>query len=557
MPVFLLLILFVLTVISKNNDIFSHEISRGIRSDLVIYGGSSCGLIAAVQAARMGKSVIVIEPTKHLGGMTSNGLGWVDANKHQLIGGLTKEYFHRVWEYYQNDSAWIWEPKHPLSDQRGPYNPASLLMFVLEPHVAEKIFNDMVDDEKIAVLLEQRLDLSKQTLNKHNKISAIYLESGLKIRGQIFIDASYEGDLMAAAGVSYTIGRESNALYNEIHNGIQYNINPQSPLVKISPFTIPGDPTSGLLPRIFTLPQPVGQGDGLLQAFAYRMCLTNIPENRMMVTKPENYDEKEYEIVLRAIESGYPKEKFFKLDLLPNGKTDSNNAGPISTDYIGMNWNWVEADYAARAEIANRHENWQKGLIWTLQNHPRVPESIRDYFLPWGLPKDEFIENDHWPYQLYVREARRMVSDSVITENTALGLEPVTDGITLATYEMDSHYVRYCVTDDGNLITEGGLYVKVRRPFPISYKSIVPKIGEIENLFVPICLSASHVAYGSIRMEPQLMMLGQSTALAACLAIDLDLPVQEVPYDKLQKLLLSNNQILNLPSNYGQYVPKP
>ncbi len=520
--------------------------------DVVVYGGSSGGVMAAVQAARMGKSVILIEPSKHLGGMTSSGLGFVDANKPRLIGGLTREYFHRVWFHYQKNSNWVWEPKHDIPDQHGPYNSADQVMWTVEPHVAEMTFCKMIQELDIVVLMKQRINRAQGVIKKGEQIVSLLLESGLQIRGRVFIDASYEGDLMAAAAVSFVVGRESNAEYNEKYNGVQYNISPTSPLLKIDPFNIQNDPSSGLLPRVFPMDGKQGKEDTLLQAYGFRMCLTDHPDNRISIPMPNDYDEANYELVLRAVESGYPKEKFFKLDRLPNCKTDSNNSGPISTDYIGMNWDWVSASYEEREEIARQHESWQRGLLWTLQNHPRVPQELRDYFGVWGLPKDEFQDNNHWPYMLYVREARRMVSHVVINEHTALGKETVCDSVGLATYCMDSHYTKYCVNADGKLLTEGGLYVKIPKPFPISYQAIVPKRSECKNLLVPVCLSASHAAYGSIRMEPQFMILGESAATAACLALDLKVPVQDVPYNLLQQQLLQSKQVLALPSDYGK-----
>jgi hypothetical protein len=314
---------------------------------------------------------------------------------------------------------------------------------------------------------------------------------------------------------------------------------------QIDPYIVKGDPESGLLPRIYpNADEELGHGDGLVQSYTYRMCLTDVHENLVKVEKPENYDELQYEILFRAIENGRSIKTFFKLSLVPNRKTDSNNNGPISTDYIGMSWDYPEADYATRDRIAKEHELWQRGLIWTLQNHPRVPKKVKEYYGPWGLPKDEFEDNNNWPYELYVREARRMISTAVIDEHTALGNVPVEDSIGLSSYDMDSHAIKYVINSKGFLGTEGGFYKLVAKPYPVSYRAIVPVREECTNLIVPVCLSASHVGYGSMRMEPTFMVVGQSAATAASLAIDLNVAVQDLPYPTLRQQLLSDGQVL-------------
>lgn len=511
--------------------------------DILIYGGTSAGITAAIQAKRLGKSVILIHSGKHVGGATANGLGFIDSNNHSIIGGIAREFFHRIWTFYQNDAVWKFETAHPIMDQKGMPDPHNETMWVVEPHVAERIFKAMLQAAKVPVVLEEKLDLVNGVEKNGEQIVQLKMLSGNIYQAKVFIDATYEGDLMAAAKVSYIVGREANSLYGETYNGVQSNVKSSFPL-KIDPYKTPGDPSSGLLPRIYpNAGGNHGEADQAVQAYCYRMCLTNVPENRMMIPKPNNYDEWQYEIVFRAVEAG--QKDFFKLSLLPNIKTDSNNTGLVSTDFIGMSWNWAESDYDTRKQIALEHENWQKGLVWTLQNHPRIPQELQHYYAPWGLPLDEFIENNHWPYELYVREARRMISSFVINENTAYGVNNRTDGVALATYEMDSHYIKYYVSDNRTLAGEGGLYKKIPHPLPISYQAIVPKMEECQNLIVPVCLSATHVAYGSIRMEPTFMVLGQSAATAASLAIDLGTSVQEVPYDRLRTQLLANGQKLN------------
>lgn len=511
--------------------------------DIAIYGGTSGGVMAAVQGARMGKSVVLIEPGRHLGGMTSSGLGWVDAGSPAAYGGLTKEYFHRIWSYYELDEAWIWEKKRLLADQHCPMPINVQTMWVLEPHVAEKIFDEMIAESGVVVVKNERLNRSEGVKMKGPLINQITMESGRSYNAKIFIDTSYEGDLMAAAGVSYFVGRESNSMYGESSNGIKANIRRGDIPVGLDPYIVMGNPASGLLPRIFKeVGGPDGEEDNGVQAYNYRMCLTDVPENRVSIEKPENYDDREYELIFRAIQRNIPRDKFFKLDLMPNRKTDSNNKGSISTDYIGMSLNYAEADYETRAEIARKHEDWQRGLIWTLQNHWRVPPKVKDFYLPWGLPKDEFIDNKHWPHQLYIREARRMIGALVITENIALGNLPISDGVGLASYSMDSHAIKYFVAADGYIMMDGCLYIKLPRPFAISYQALLPKREQCENLLVPVCLSATHVAFGALRTEPIFMVLGQSAATAACLAIDNNIALQDVSYDKLYERLVADGQ---------------
>jgi hypothetical protein len=529
--------------------------------DIVVYGGTSGGVIAAVQAARMGKTIVLIEPGKHLGGLTSGGLGWVDVGNPQTIGGLAHDYFHKVWEYYQDDAAWKWEKKHELRGQHPPLPPENQTMWVLEPSVAERLFDQMVVEAGVTVVRNERLNRQDGVKKVGLKIVSIAMESGRVFQGKAFIDATYEGDLMAASGVSYIVGREPNSRYNETINGIRPLPPPGRFPAKIDPYRVKGDPTSGLLPRVYPdWGGKVGDGDRGVQAYNYRMCLTKIPENRVPVDKPSDYEEENYEILFRFIEGGgmegdafrsrlTGEHDFFKPDPVPNAKTDSNNNGYISTDFVGMNWDYPEGDYATRERIAKAHEQWQRGLIWTLQNHPRIPEKTRRYYAPWGLAKDEFTDNGHWPFQLYVREARRMISDYVVTEHTALGKDVAPDSVGLGSYHMDSHAIKLFVSPEGYVTSEGGMFVHIPEPFGISYRAIVPKRGECENLLVPVCSSATHAAYGSIRMEPVFMVLGQSAATAASLAIDRGVAVQALPYTALRERLLADGQIVDWQTN--------
>lgn len=514
--------------------------------DIVVYGGTSAGVIAAEQASKMGKSVVLIEPGKHLGGMTSNGLGWIDVTAYKNIGGLTWKFFNSVFQYYQRDSSWIWEKKYPIKGQLMQLHPTVPLMWVLEPHVGERIFNSIVSEQKIPVIRNERLNRSTGVLMEDRHIVKIVMESGLSFKGKMFIDATYEGDLMAASNVSYIVGRESNSCYQETLNGIHFNSPKGSKAIKIDPYVVKGDPQSGLLPRInLDTGNNEGDGDKSVQAYGYRMCLTDVQENCKQIKKPKNYDEQQYEILFRAIEAGISTKNIFKFDLLPNRKTDSNNNGLISTDYVGMSWNYAEADYETRKQIALEHKFWQCGLVWTLQNHHRIPASVRAYYAPWGLSKDEFADNDNWPYMLYVREARRMVSSLVMDEHVVLGNASISDSVGFATYPMDSHAVKYIVNSGGFIEAEGDLFKKMSNSYSISFQAIIPSKLECENLLVPICLSASHVAYSSIRTEPTFMILGQSAATAASLAIDLNVALQDLPYEVLREKLLADGQVLN------------
>jgi hypothetical protein len=371
--------------------------------------------------------------------------------------------------------------------------------------------------------------------------------SGRSYSGRMFIDATYEGDLLAAAGATYHVGREANSVYGETWNGNQVGILHHGHHFgkrAISPYVVPGDSTSGLLPRISAEPPGVrGEGDARVQAYCYRLCLSRHPDNRLPFPKPEGYDPGQYELLLRVLDSGW-REAFQKFDEIPNLKTDTNNHGPFSTDNIGRNHDYPEASYERRREILREHETYQKGWLYFLVNDPRVPADVRAKMSQWGLPKDEFRDNGGWPHQIYVREARRLVGMSVTTEHEVLKTRPVADPVGMGSYTIDSHNVRRYVTAEGHVQNEGDIGVPTKGPYPISYGSLVPKRGQLENLLVPVCVSSSHAAYGSIRMEPVFMILGQSVATAAVLAIDGGLAVQDVPYAALRARLLLDGQVL-------------
>lgn len=518
--------------------------------DIIVYGGTSGGIIAALQAAKSERSVVLVSPTAYLGGLTTSGLGWTDLGSDAILGGLSREFYTRVYQHYQKPDAWKWEERAKFGN-RGQgvpaLNPKSQLASVFEPSVTTAIFNEMLKEHGITVVTA-RLDLKNGVAMDGKRIQKIRTEDGREFAGKMFIDATYEGDLLPGAGVSFTVGREANTTYNETINGIQAKRALKNQLPDgIDPYISRGNPSSGLLPGVNPdAGGEDGQSDKRLQAYCFRMCLTDLPANRVNIEKPEGYDEATYEILFRAIEAGQHS-KFTKFTLMPNRKTDSNNDSGISNNFIGANygkdWNWTTLNHDERLALAKKHEHWQRGLVWTLQNHPRVPENIRKQYSKWGLPKDEFTDNKHWPHQIYVREARRMISDFVMTEHHCTRKQAVPESIGLAAYTMDSHAVQRCVKN-GMVKNEGDVQVSIPGPYPVSYRAIVPKKGECENLLVTWSLSASHMAFGSIRMEPVFMILSQSAATAADIAMDHGVSVQDVPYEILKKRLLEDDQRL-------------
>jgi hypothetical protein len=513
--------------------------------DIVIYGGTSAGVAAALQAARMNQTVVLIESGTHLGGLTSGGLGQTDIGNKSAIGGLSREFYQRVYGHYSEKDSWIYQKREEFRFGAKDWDEEKA-WWQFEPHVAESIFMEMIRDTKVAVFYNERLDLVNGVEKHGDKISSIRMKSGKVFSSKIYIDASYEGDLMALAGVSYTVGRESNEIYGETLNGVQTKNAIYHQLKdSVDPYIKPGNPESGLLPGIDPLgPGEEGSGDQRLQAYCFRMCLTDAPGNRIPFEKPKGYDPLQYELLLRNFEAGADIVPWNAKDM-PNRKTDTNNNRGVSTDYIGQNYHWPEADYEKREIFFLSHLLYQKGLMWTLANHPRVPRDIRDKVSRWGLSKDEFINSDHWPHQLYIREARRMIGDYVMTEHNCRGECIAPQSIGLAAYTMDSHNVQRYVDANGQVKNEGDVEVGGFLPYPISYRSIIPKSEECTNLLVPVCLSASHIAFGSIRMEPVFMVLGQSAAIASTIAIEDNLSIQDIDYEKLRKQLKSANQILN------------
>lgn len=520
--------------------------------DVVVYGGTSAGVIAAVQTARLGRSVIIVCPDRHLGGLSSGGLGFTDTGDKAVIGGLAREFYHRIWKHYDQPSAWKWQPRESYGN-RGQGTPAidgeQRTMWIFEPHVAEQVFEELIREHAIPVHRDEWLDRAAGVTKAHGRLTAIRTLSGRSYAGRMFLDATYEGDLMAAAGVQYHVGREARSVYGEQWNGVQtgvlhhrhhFGAVPQP----ISPYAVPGDPTSGVLPRISTDPPgEYGAGDHRVQAYCYRMCLTDHPDNRLPFPKPAGYDPGQYELLVRIFAAGW-RETFDKFDPIPNRKTDTNNHGPMSTDNIGYNYDYPEASYERRREILEEHRTYQQGWLYFIAHDPRVPPEVQAAMRRWGLPKDEFQDNGGWPHQIYVREARRMIGQFVMTEHELLGTRPTPEPVGMGSYTIDSHNVQRYITPEGHVQNEGDIGVGLRGPYAIAYGALVPKAGQADNLLVPVCVSSSHIAFGSIRMEPVFMILGQSAATAAVLALEADVTVQQVPYPRLRERLLQDGQIL-------------
>ena len=529
--------------------------------DVVIYGGTSGGVTAGIQARRMGKSVVLIEPTKFLGGLTTGGLGATDIGNKQAIGGISREFYQHIFQWYADPAHWTVETREKYFSKKqhgGPGKEKEDTMWTFEPHVATQVYADMVAEAKLPVVLGERLDLKAGVKKEGARITEIVMESGRRFAGKVFIDATYEGDLMAKAGVTYHVGREGNAEYHETIDGVQavHAVSHQF-IKKVDPYVKPGDASSGLLPGIDAKgPGEEFSGDRRIQAYNYRMCTTDVPENRLPWVKPEHYDAAWFELALRNVEAGDLRVSW-AATFMPNRKTDTNNNCAVSTDFIGMNYDYPDADYATRERIAQEHKDWQMGLLWTLVNSPRVPEKLREAYAKLGLAKDEFNDNGHWPRQMYVREARRMISDYVMTEANCRRKQIVEDSIGMGAYNMDSHNCQRYVTKEGVVKNEGDIQVGTK-PYPISYRSLVPKASECTNLVVPVCLSATHIAYGSIRMEPVFMALGQSAATAAVQAVEQNVTVQKIDYALLKKRLLEDKQVLDFvpPHAGGKSIDK-
>lgn len=515
--------------------------------DIVVYGGTSGGVAAAIQASRMGKSVVMIEPYYRLGGMTTGGLGQTDIGNKQAIGGIAREFYRNIKAHYNKPENWEWQEKENYMDGgQTRSEEGEDAMWTFEPSSALQVYEEMLAAENVDLILGEKLDRENGVRKEGTNIQQITTENGRTFQGKMFIDATYEGDLLATAGVDYTVGRESNETYGESYNGVQLLEGHQFP-DGVDPYVEPGKPESGLLWGIS--PNSLaerGTGDNLVQAYNFRICLTDNPDNMVPITEPENYDPSHFELSARLFEAQPDMKKinhYFIWSHMPNAKTDINNRGGFSTDMINMSHAYPEASYEEREEIIKAHEGYSKGLLYFFITDPRVPKELQEEVKRWGYPKDEYDDNGNWSPQLYVREVRRMIGEYVMTQANCQKEEVVEDPIGLAAYTMDSHNCQRIVVD-GQVKNEGNVEVGGFPPYPISYRSITPKRDQVSNLFVPVALSSSHIAFGSIRMEPVFMVLGQSAATAASLAIDGETSVQDVDYSQLKEQLLADDQIL-------------
>ncbi|HMR17774.1 MAG TPA: FAD-dependent oxidoreductase, partial [Sphingobacterium sp.] len=491
--------------------------------DVCVFGATSAGIIAAYTAAKNGKSVLIVATGDHLGGLSSGGLGQTDIGNKHVVKGLSRDFYRQLGRVYGALEAWQFEPKE-----------------------ASKIFRTYMKEANIDYIAHFMIH---QVLKEGGKITSLDVRSQKnnaihKISSKVYIDASYEGDLMAAAGVSFTIGREGNQKYGETYNGVYlpkyraessgYHQFPDN----ISPYKVSNDPGSGL---VFGVQDNAlaerGAGDKLTQAYNFRITLTDSVENQIPITRPANYDSTRYELLVRLFEA-QPElreiNNYFIWSKMPNRKTDINNRGAFSTDYIGANHDYPLASPEERRKIFEDHLTYTQGLLYFYATDPRVPEQLQEYVKKWGYPKDEFVDNNHFTPQLYVREARRMVGEYVMTEHNCLGKEIVQDGIAYAAYTMDSHNTQRIVVN-GMVKNEGNVEIGGFSPYPISYRSLVPQRQEVTNLIVPVCMSASHIAYGSIRMEPVFMLLGQVAGLAAVESIQNNQIIQEVDYRAINR----------------------
>lgn len=499
---------------------------RTVEVDLCIYGGNAAGCTTAIQAKKMGLSVLLLEPSGHVGGLTAGGLSHTDFGRKYVIGGLSREFYERCGAHYGVEEEWHFEPK-----------------------VAEKVLLEWLEEAGVEVLF--RRFLSKVEMDG-KRIAGIELEGGLQVRARYFVDCSHEGDLMAQAGVSYHVGREDNSVYNETLNGAQERHLHQFDL-PVSPYIVEDDPSSGILPGIEESDYVQGKGDHRVQAYNFRLCLSNDPNNQIPFEKPAHYDEREYELLARYIKNGNGWENYLrKYDKIRGNKCDMNNYGAVSSDFIGRNFDYPEGDYATRERIFQEHVTYQKGLMWFRCNDPRVPEEMREGWGQWQLAADEFPDCGGWPHQLYVRESRRMISDYIVTEADCRGDRECDDAVGMGSYTLDSHNCRrYVKIENGvaQVRNEGDVQVPTP-PYKISRRSIMPRKSECENLLVVYCTAASHIAYGSLRMEPVFMILGQSAATIAALAAQNGSAVQDVPYSEIRAQLEKDKQILEVPAEH-------
>jgi hypothetical protein len=471
--------------------------------DLVVYGGTAAGVTTAVSAAREGLRVVLLEPRDHIGGMVSGGLSRTDVGRREVIGGMALEFYWRAGRRYEmqrhlQDIAWLPEPK-----------------------VAEAIFQEMIGEAGVEVRYRHRLREKTGVRKESLRIVEITMENGNRFQGKIFADCSYEGDLMAQAGVSYTWGREGVRTYGEELAGVRE----KTPYHQFTVDIPAKDENGKLLPEISPDPPgEIGSADRKVQAYNFRLILTDEPSNQTPFPKPPDYRPERYALLAKLLKAWTAKEgRALRLNdvtgpgMIPNRKGDFNNKGAFSTDYIGKNYDYPDGSYARREEIWRDHENYVKGFFYFLAHDPQVPPELQAEMNRWGLAKDEFTDNGNFPNQLYIREARRMVGDFVVTQKDLQTELTKPDPIGMGSYNSDSHNIQRVITPNGMVINEGDVEVGVK-PYQIPYRVMLPKKSEVINLLVPVCFSASHVAYSSLRMEPQYMIIGQAAGVAAAMA---------------------------------------
>ncbi len=522
--------------------------------DVVVYGETLAGISAAISAARLGKSVVLLSQTTHLGGVATAGLTATDMNRSAVIGGIAREFYGHIYDHYLQPSAWRGDDRADFFERskKRTYtgkNDALHMQWVYESRIAEKILADMLQRAGVTFIRRRLLAETADAVElKDGRIIALLTTTGERYAALAFIDASYEGDLMARAGVSHFIGRESNAAFGETMNGIRPAGLVGTPTHSIDPWVRPGDPSSGLLPFIDrALWGKPGDQDNRSQSYCYRVTLTNDPANRVPFTKPATYNPLWHEALVRSLQlkPDTPLQKIVSLTPMPNRKTDTNHL-----DFVGANFDYPAATHAERARLAQLHRDYALGMLWTLAHDPRVPSAIREELAPWGWPKDEFTDHGNFPHQLYVREARRMRGTFVMKEENLRRQARVDAGhpVAIGSYALDSHVVSTFVDTAGYVRFEGAHLVSQSiRPYGISYYALVPQKSECRNLLVPVCLSATHVAYTSIRMEPVYMVLGQAAGAAAALAIDNRVAVQDISYPQLHAVLTAGGQDLTIP----------
>jgi hypothetical protein len=519
--------------------------AENISTDVCIYGGTSAGVVAAVQAAKMGKRVILLEPGQHLGSMASEGLGGTDIDNHgpfqnsPAVGGLALEFYRRIAKRYgtEKDFEEMLRTKAKKKE-----------LWRFEAHVAEEVFDEWASEAKVKIIRGARLVDENPTEKKGSTLTSIRTVSGDTVSAKVFIDATYEGDLLAAAGVTYSVGREGNAKYGETLNGIVSTTKHSQFEKKIDPYKIPGDPTSGLIFGV--VDEPIGEHGApspAIQAFAFRNNFTKDPALRIPFAKPDNYHVTKYELVRRYLEAGgnvgAPN------PALPNGKTDPGGWHHLTGNMPNWNHGYPEANHAERQKMLKDSLDYIKGLCWFLANDPDVPDKTRAIWSQWGNSKDEFTDNGGWPHTFYVRNGRRMVSDFVLVEQhgTKTNTLPVEDPVAMVWWPHDLHNARRIVKD-GSVWNEGAVFGGTNWiPFGVAYRSLYPKASECDNLLSPTCPSSSYVAYGAYRIEFTFMAAAQATATAASIAIDADQTIQEVDYGKLRERLLTDGQVIAIP----------